>query len=119
MTGLTLYAGEEHAKRLQLLKEALPGLARVAVLWNQSMVGFFRETEAAAQMLGVQVLSLELRSPDGLDTVLAGATAGRVDGLMVVGGAVFTFLAPWTVEWAAGHRLPAIYSNGTFVDPGG
>ena len=111
ITGLTTNSGEEHVKRLELLKEAVPGLSRVAVLWNQSAVRNFRETEAAAQGLGVQVLSLELRSPEELDTVLAVATTGRADGLMVVGGPVFGFLAPRIVEFAARHRLPAMYSN--------
>ena len=83
MTGLTLYAGQEHAMRLQLLEEAVPGLSRVAVPRHQSGPGYFRETEAAAQELGVQVLPLELRGPDELETVLGGATTGRADALVV------------------------------------
>jgi putative ABC transport system substrate-binding protein len=118
MTGLTLYAGQENAKRLELLKETSPGLSRVAILWRQSGVGSFRETEAAAQTLGVPFLPLEFVSPDELETVLVGATTGRADGLVVTAGA-FSTLAPRIVEWVAGHRLPAIYPSSSFADYGG
>ena len=118
ITGLTLYAGEENAKRLQLLKEAFPSLSRVAVPWHPNWLAYFRETEAAAQGLGVQVLPLELGSPDELERVLDGA-AGRADGLAVTAGSVFSFLAPRIVAWAAAHRLPAIYAISSFVEPGG
>ena len=53
ITGLSTNFGEEHLKRLELLKEAVPGLSRVAVLWNQSAVRNFREIEVAAQRLGI------------------------------------------------------------------
>jgi putative ABC transport system substrate-binding protein len=119
ITGLTLFAGEEHAKRLELLKEAVPELALVAVLWGRNNPGNFRETEPAAQRLGVQVLSLELRSPDELDTVLEGATTGQADGLMVAGGAALGFATPRIVEFAARHGLPAMYSNSPAIDAGG
>jgi putative ABC transport system substrate-binding protein len=120
-TGLTLYAGEEHAKRLQLFKEAVPGVSRVAVLWTQTGAGvsYLREIEAAAPTLGVEVVRLELQSPDALDTVLEGATAGRADGLVVTAGPLFSFLAARIVGWAAAHRLPAIYAISTFAEPGG
>lgn len=121
MTGLTLYAGEEHAKRMQLFKEAIPSLVRVAVLWSQAGAGvsYLRETEAAARTLGVQVLPLELKSPDELESTLAGATAGQAHGLVVTGGPVFSFLAPRIVAWAAEHRLPAMYAISSFAEPGG
>jgi putative tryptophan/tyrosine transport system substrate-binding protein len=119
LTGLTTNFGEEHLKRLELLKDAFPSLARVAVLWNQSAERNFRETETAAQTLGVRVLSLELRSQDELDTVLAGAITRRADGLVVTGGPVFGFLAPRVVAWATRHRLPAIYANPPYIDAGG
>jgi putative ABC transport system substrate-binding protein len=119
ITGLTLYAGEEHAKRLQLLKEAVSGLSRVAIPWNQSGVGFLRESEVAAQAIGVEVVPLEVRSPDEIESTLDGATVGQADGLMVTGGPVFSFLASRIVAWAAAHRLPAIYAVSNFVGAGG
>ena len=119
ITGLTTNFGEEHLKRLELLKDAVPGLSRVAVLWNQSAVRNFREIEAAAQRLGIQVLPLEVTSPDDLDMVLAAATVQRVDGLMTVGGPVFGFLASRIAEFAVRHRLPAMYSNPPAIEAGG
>lgn len=119
ITGLTTYAGEEHAKRLELLKDAVPSVSRVAVLWNQSAVRNFRDTEAAARGLGVEILSLELRSPDEIETVLARAITGRADGLLIVGGTALGFVAPRIAALAAQHRLPAMYSNSPFADAGG
>ena len=119
VTGLTANAGEESAKRLELLKQAVPGLSRVAVLWHQSGERNFRETEAAAQRLGVQVLPLELRGSEEIESLLAVASTGRGDGLMVVGWTGIAFLSPRIVELAERHRLPAIYSTTSFVDAGG
>jgi putative tryptophan/tyrosine transport system substrate-binding protein len=119
ITGLTTNFGEEHLKRLELLKEAVPGLSRVAVLWNQSAVRTFSEIEMAAQQLGIRVMSLEVRSPDDLDMVLAVATPQRVDGLMAVGGPVFGFLTPRIAEFAVRHRLPSMYSNPPSIEAGG
>jgi putative ABC transport system substrate-binding protein len=118
-TGLTLQAGEEYPKRLQLLKEAFPSTARVGVLWNPRRPGPARETEAAAQALGVQVLSLELSSPDDLDRVMAAAIIGRADSLMVVTDAVLQPLAPQIVSFAARNRLPAMYGTSTYARAGG
>jgi putative ABC transport system substrate-binding protein len=119
ITGLTTYAGQENAKRLQVLREAFPNVSRVAVLWNQTGAAFFRETESAAQSLGVQVVSLELRTPADLGTVLDGAIAGRADGLIVVAGAALALLADRIVEFATRHRLPSMYSSTPFIAAGG
>jgi ABC-type uncharacterized transport system substrate-binding protein len=119
ITGLTSYAGAEHAKGLELLKEVFPGLSRVGVLWDRSGLRAFRDTEAAAHSLGLQVLSLELHSPDELDMVLAVATSGQADGLKVQGGATLGFLAPRLVEFASRHRLPAMYSTSPNATVGG
>jgi putative ABC transport system substrate-binding protein len=69
--------------------------------------------------MGVQLLPLELRSPDELEAIMADATTGGADGLLVVAGPLFSFLAPRIVALAAQLRVPAIYSNSTFADPGG
>jgi putative ABC transport system substrate-binding protein len=121
MTGLTLYASEEHAKRLQLFTQAFPGVSRIGVLWTPSGAGasYLRETEVAAQTLGVEVLPLELRSPDELETILDGAILGRAGGLVTTAGPVFVFLAPRIVAWAAEHRLPGMYATSPFVGDGG
>src|SRR5262249_17734275 len=118
-TGLTQQAGDEDAKRLQLLKEAVPAIQRVAGLWNQATARAFAETRAAADVLGIQLLSLELRSVDELDAVLNAAAGGRVDGLVVMGAAQFVPLAQRIADFAAINRLPAIYSSTSYVQAGG
>jgi putative tryptophan/tyrosine transport system substrate-binding protein len=120
VTGITQEGGEESAKRLELLKEAFPTIARVAVLWNQAVAPGFRQTEVAAQALGLQVLSLEVQDPDDLDTVLATAAGGRADGLAVHGAAVFSGArARQIVEFARQNRLPAMYATTELAWAGG
>ena len=80
-TGLTMGAGEESAKRLELLKETVPGLSRVAVLWTQPVARSFTETETAAHALGIEVISLELERPL---RVLKYRLRGRSDGQLHV-----------------------------------
>jgi len=117
-TGVSPQAGQETAKRLQLLKEAVPGMSNVAVLWNSINEPSFRQAEAAAQILGVQILSLELHDSENLDDLLRTAI-GHADGLAPVGGAQFVPLAPQIVAFAATYGLPAIFFSRTFVAPGG
>jgi putative ABC transport system substrate-binding protein len=119
-TGLSLVAGDEAAKRLELLKEAVPGLSRVAVLWNPSTVGAqFAQTEVAAQALGLQVLSLQLGSPGDLDRVQAAAIAGGADGLLLVTGAGSATHVPQVAAFAAENRLPWISQEAGFARAGG
>jgi putative ABC transport system substrate-binding protein len=119
-TGLSLVAGDEAAKRLELLKEAVPGLSRVAVLWNPSTVGAqFAQTEVAAQALGLQVLSLQLGSPGDLDRVQAAAIAGGADGLLLVTGAGSATHVPQVAAFAAENRLPGISQEAGFARAGG
>ena len=120
VTGITQEGGEESAKRLELLKEAFPTITRVAVLWNQAVALGFRQSEVAAQALGLQVLSLEVRDPDDLDRVLAAADEGRADGLAVHGAAAFSGArARRIMEFARQNRLPAIYATTEFAQTGG
>src|SRR5712691_4855115 len=77
LTGLTILAPEHSGKRLELLTEAVPGVSRVAVLWDPTSAGSvlsFRETEAAAHSLGVQLQSLEVRDPGEFERAFAAAT---------------------------------------------
>jgi putative tryptophan/tyrosine transport system substrate-binding protein len=119
-TGLSIVAGDEAAKRLELLKEAVPGMTRVAVLWNPSSSGAqFAQTEVAAQALGLQVLSLPLGSPDDLDGVQAAAIAGGADGLLLVTGAGSATHVPQVAAFAAEHRLAGISQEPGFARAGG
>jgi putative ABC transport system substrate-binding protein len=118
ITGLTQEGGQESAKRLELLKEAFPPLTRVAVLWDQSVALGFQQTAAAAQTLGLQVLSLELNAPNLLASVLATALTGQANGLAVQGAAAFPPLAQQIVGFALQNRLPAMYATADFVAAG-
>jgi putative tryptophan/tyrosine transport system substrate-binding protein len=94
-------------------------MSRLAVLWNQNAVGISSELETAARSLSVQLVPLELRSPDEIDTVVAGAITAGADGLIVAANVVFVVVAPRIVELASQHRLPAMYSSSQFISAGG
>ena len=122
VTGLSLMVPELGGKRLQLLKEILPGLSRVAVLWNAanpyaSLV--VREMEATATTLGVQLQSLVVRGPDDFEGALAAATTGRAGALTAVEDPLTVTKRTQIVDFAAKSRLPAIYGVKEFVDAGG
>ena len=119
VTGLTQSAGQENAKRLQLLKEVLPGLSRVAVWGQQSLQSTFRETEVAAQALGLEVLSLVLSGPDGLGAVQAATITGRADGLIGLPGPLLPQLRPQILDFTARQRLPAMYAQVGWARDGG
>jgi ABC-type uncharacterized transport system substrate-binding protein len=108
-----------HGKNLELLKEMIPKLSRVAVLWNpRSLIGplAWKEVQLPARQLGVQLHSLEVESPNDLDKAFNAATRARADALMVLlgGGSVKR-----AGELAAKTRLPAIHGHRTFAESGG
>jgi putative ABC transport system substrate-binding protein len=117
-TGLALNAGEEGAKRVQLFKEAVPSLSRVAILWARTLEARFRETAAAARASGLDVLSLEVRTPDELDAVLEAAISGHADGLLALAAVLLMPLAPRVVGFAATHRLPLMAGSSSWRNPG-
>lgn len=99
-------------KRLQLLKEIVPGLSRVAILWNGTnpfSSRVVREIEAAAPTLDVQLQSLVVRGLDDFDAALTAATGGRANALLVVEDPFVVARRPQIVEFAARIRLPAMY----------
>jgi putative ABC transport system substrate-binding protein len=123
ITGLSFLAPELAGKRLELLKETVPRLSRVAVLWNSPSVAMrhtFREAQVAAGALGLAFISLEVQgNPEDFERVFSTTPRERPDGLFVT-------LDPFTrlhrkriVELAAKHQLPAIYEQREFVDAGG
>jgi putative ABC transport system substrate-binding protein len=92
----------------------------VAVLWSQGILSQVAQTEAAARALGLQVLSLQLGSPDDLDSIQAAAiVAGGVDGLILIGGAGSFTHVPLVAAFAATNRLPAISQELGFARAGG
>jgi putative ABC transport system substrate-binding protein len=122
VTGVSDMATELSAKRLELLKEAMPTLARVAVLWNAAdpgMVLRFREIEAAARGLGVTLQPLEVRGPNDFEPAFTAMTQERPDALFVVAEALTLTHRCRVLDFAAQHRLPAMYEFGVFAHDGG
>src|SRR5262245_4538587 len=122
ITGVSDMATELSAKRLELLKEASPTLARVAVLWNAAdpgMVLRFREIEAAARGLGVTLQPLEVRGPNDFEPAFTAMTQDRPDALFVVAEALTLTHRCRVLDFAAQHRLPAMYEFGVFAHDGG
>jgi putative ABC transport system substrate-binding protein len=122
VTGLSLMAPELGGRRLELLKETVPGLLRVGVLWNSYSLYprlVMRETEMAAPTLGIQLESLELRVPEDLDKAFEAALLRQVGALMTVEDSLTVTHRARIVDFAAQSRLPAIYGFTEFVDAGG
>jgi putative ABC transport system substrate-binding protein len=122
VTGLTNTAPEAAGKRLQLLKEVVPGLARVDFLWNPANPGVHADWAAvqdAARALGVAVRSREARGADELDGAFAAIAGERPDGLVVQSDASFLPHARRIADFLAGRRLPAIHQLREFVEAGG
>jgi putative ABC transport system substrate-binding protein len=122
ITGLSLLAPELAAKRLDLLTQAVSPLTRVAVLWNLDNEGMalrFRETQAASRVLGVSIQSVGVRTPGDFDSAFATITRERPQGLLVMADTVTLGQRKRTADFAASHRIPAIYEQRDFVDVGG
>ena len=123
VTGLATLAGELGGKRLELLKEAVPKLARVAVLYDPaSPSGALDVKEAlptAARALGLTIEPWQVRDADGFEKVFAGLKKERPDGLYVSPVALMGAHQKRTVRFALESRLPSMYSNREAVDAGG
>jgi putative tryptophan/tyrosine transport system substrate-binding protein len=122
ITGLTSIAPELSGKRLELLKEAVPHLARVAVLANPANPAtprLVRETEVAAQALALQLHLLEVRSPIDFPPAFAALRREGAAALLVLPDLTLFDHIPRLTELAATHRLPAMYDSRQFVEAGG
>jgi putative ABC transport system substrate-binding protein len=122
MTGLTSLAPELSGKRLELLKETFPKVSRVAVLRNPSNPGdpiLWKETQAASQALGLQLQSLEVRSPKDLDDAFQSAARAGTQALLTLPDPLLQSHRKQIVDFAAKNRLPAIHPDGEYVEAGG
>ena len=122
VTGLSLMHPELSRKRLELLKQVIPKVSRVAVLSNLSnptIPPLVRETEAAARAFGVQLQVVEVRDPIELDSAFSAMTRERAGGLVVMPDLVFQDQRTRIVDLAAKSRLPAIYPWSEPVAAGG
>ena len=130
ITGLSELTPELGAKRLELLKEAVPRVKRVAVLWNpaysERLSANFRfwssdwiEMRAAAQVLGMTLQSVEIRGADDFDTAFSAMSRERADGLIAFSDPLVVFHGQRIADLAAKSRLPAMYPSREVVDAGG
>jgi putative ABC transport system substrate-binding protein len=123
VTGLTLLSEELGGKRLELFKEAVPKLARVAVLYNPATPGTVREMKealpVAARALGLTLRSWELRDADAIEKVFPALNKERPDGLYVPSGLLMRANVKRIASFALKSRLPSMYSNRQAVDAGG
>jgi putative ABC transport system substrate-binding protein len=122
MTGVTEMSTELSAKRLEILKDAVPGLRLVAMLWNAADLGMtlrFRAAEDAARVLGVKVQTLGVREPNDFEQAFAAMTRERPDAILMVSDALTLLNRKRVVEFAAANRLPTIYETSALVREGG
>jgi len=122
ITGSTVIGVELGAKRLQLLKEIVPHVARVAVLWNPANPAqplHFESIQAGARALGVTLLSVEVRSPDEFEGAFAAMTRQRPDAFIMTGDFMHQEHSRWIVDFMAKSRLPAMYQLREHVEAGG
>jgi putative ABC transport system substrate-binding protein len=122
VTGLTMGGAELYGKRLELLKETIPRLSRATILWNpaSSVTQLnLKETQAAAQVLKLQIQSLEVRSPEEIEPAFDAATRAKTGAILITQSPPITTHAKLIIELAAKRRLPAIYPQRQWPDTGG
>ena len=125
VTGLSLLGPELVGKCLEQLKQAVPGVSRVAVLWQPGGFGERTEkdmlngAEVAARALGVRPQFVEARGPADFDRAFSEMTRARAGALTVFANAMFTIERRRLVDLAAKNRLPALYAFREYVDAGG
>ena len=122
VTGLTDESIQLSAKRMELLKEAVPKASVIAVIWNahdQGMTLRYREIEKAARTLRVEVQALGVREPDDFAAAFSAMLQRRPDAMFLVADGLTTFNRKRFVEFAAAHRIPAMYEWNFIVREGG
>jgi putative ABC transport system substrate-binding protein len=122
VTGLSILAPKISGKQLELLKEIVPGLSRVAYLGNSTEPGnaqALRETETAARAFAVQIQYLDVLAPKDIEPAFRAASKGRAHAVLVLTSPVVNSQRTQVVDFAAKNRLPAIYHRRQFVEDGG
>jgi putative tryptophan/tyrosine transport system substrate-binding protein len=122
ITGLTHLSQDLSGKRLELLKEVVPRLQRVAVLWNPNHPGqaaAFKEAQVAAQALKVTLIPMEVRNREELERALSGLGKERPQALFELPDPLTFTNRQLITEFAAKHKLPAMYGFREYVDAGG
>jgi putative tryptophan/tyrosine transport system substrate-binding protein len=121
ITGLSGFL-ELGGKRLEILKDTVPHLSRVAVFWNATNAPLddqIKQTEGAARILGVKLQPLEIRGPDDFEIGFKSALRERAGALIALRSPLLIKYRREFLKLAADNRLPAIYDDKNFVEPGG
>jgi putative tryptophan/tyrosine transport system substrate-binding protein len=125
ITGLSFLAADLVGKRLELLKQAVPGVSRVAALWHpgdyveRMEKDMLTAADHAARALGLQLQVVEARGPEDFDRAFSDMTRARADAVTVQSTNIFFIERTRLVDLAAKNRLPAMYLSREFVDAGG
>ena len=122
ITGLSTLAPELSSKQLELLKEIVPKLSRVAILGNSTNPGnalALKEIEAAAKAFGLKLQYLDILDPKAIETAFRTASKSGVEAILVLGIPLLNSERKQLVELAVKNRLPAIYYTGDLVEAGG
>jgi ABC-type uncharacterized transport system substrate-binding protein len=122
VTGVTSLSSDLVGKQLEFLKDVLPTVSRVAIVWdpaNPSHALIVREADVAAQRLGVQLHRVEVRGPEAFDGAFAAMTKAHVGALLVLGGNIAFEHRSRLAELAATSRLPTMHNFRPFVEVGG
>jgi putative tryptophan/tyrosine transport system substrate-binding protein len=122
VTGLSEISAELSAKRLALLKTTLPSVHRVAMLWNAEDLGMslrYKAAEAQARSLGLEVESLGVTAPNGFDSAFAAMMNRPPDAILMVSDVLTMLNRKRVIDFAAEHKLPAIFEYDFLVHEGG
>jgi putative tryptophan/tyrosine transport system substrate-binding protein len=122
LTGVTELSTDLSAKRLEILKDAVPNLRRVAMLWNADDLGMtlrYHAADDAARVLGVKVQALGVREPDDFNDAFAQMTREPPDAILMVSDALTVLNRGRVVQFANANHLPTIFENGSIVRDGG
>jgi putative ABC transport system substrate-binding protein len=122
ITGLSVLSPELGGKRLEILKEVVPKLSRVTVLGSSTLPGnaeTLRETELAAEALGVKLQFVDVLSPKDIEVAFRHTVKGRADAVLAQGSGVLNAHRTQVADLAVKSRLPGMYYAAEFVDAGG
>ena len=122
ISGLSNFAPELSGKRLEILREVLPKLSRVAVMGtstNPAYAQVIKEVELAAKALGVKLQNLDVLDSKDIETAFRAASKGRADGVLVLTSATLVPQRVQLAELAVKNRFPVMYSNSQYVEAGG
>jgi putative tryptophan/tyrosine transport system substrate-binding protein len=122
ITGLSVFAKELSGKRLEILKEAIPGMTRVAAAFNALNPGtrsLFKETEAAAIKLGLTALPLDIQFPEGVEPAFAEAVRLKASAVIIISDQATIVHRAQLGSAALKHHMPTIFANKVYLEGGG